>query len=498
MMQRYDAIIIGSGLGGLACGATLSREGMKVCVLERHGVLGGCLQSFRRQGRVLDTGMHYVGSMAPGQILHQYFKYYGIVDRLRLEPLNPEAFDRIHFGGESYDYACGYERFAERLTERFPAERTAIEAYCRLLRRVGTTISPDILRAGHLSADGSEYMGLSAFASIAECTRNPELRRVLAGTTGLHSRDRDRTSLYEHAMIQHSYIESAWRFVSGTQHVADALVETIRRHGGEVLPGTEATRLGLDGRKIGYVEVNGADRLTGRYVVSTIHPAQTLALLDGPGPIRPAFIRHIRALRNSYGAFTVYLLMKPGCCPYADSNYYLHTDGSDGWSMRQHFRGYNFPVMAMFMQPDPTRKYAEVITLLVPVSPDDMARWTNTTVGHRGEDYTAWKERYAQASIDFAAQYFPALRSQIEAVHTASPLTYRDYTATPDGSAYGIVKDYRNPLSTHLSVRTRIENLLLTGQNINVHGALGVCVSAAATCSVLLGEEYLTKKIGNE
>lgn len=497
-MEHYDAIIIGSGLGGLACGATLSREGMKVRVLERHGIAGGCLQSFRRQGRMLDTGMHYVGSMAPGQILHQYFKYYGIVDRLQLDRLDPEAYDVIRFGEERYAYACGYDRFAERLAERFPAERAGIEAYCRLLQRVGTTISPELLRAGRLSADGSEYMGIPAFEAIAGCTRDPELRRVLAGTTGLHSRDRARTSFYEHAMIQHSYIESAWRFVGGTQHVADALAETIRRHGGEVSTGTEVTRLGLDGRKIGYVEVNGTDRLAGRYVVSAIHPAATFALLDDPNAIRPAFFRHVRTLGNSCGIFTTYLLMKPGSCPYVGSNYYLHADESDGWSMRVDYRGCNLPVVLVCMQPDPTRNYAEALSLLVPMPSDEWRPWAGTTLGHRGADYAAWKERYAQASIDFVARYFPAIRSQIEAVHTASPLTYRDYTATPDGSAYGIVKDCRNPLSTHLSVRTRIENLLLTGQNINVHGALGVCVSAAATCSALVGEEYLTKKIGNE
>ena len=497
-MERYDAIIIGSGLGGLACGAILSREGMKVCVLEKHGTIGGCLQSFRRQGRLLDTGMHYVGSMAPGQILHQYFRYFGIIDRLQLDPLNPEAFDRIYFGDERYDYACGYERFAERLAERFPAERAGIDAYCDLLRRVGTTISAEILRTGHLSADGSEYMGLSAFDAIAGCTRDRKLQRVLAGTTALHSRDRRRTSLYEHAMIQHSYIESAWRFAGGTQHVADALAEVIRRRGGEVRPGMEVTRLTLDGRRIGHVEVNGTERIAGRHIVSAIHPAQTLALLDGSGPMRPALSRHIRALDNSYGVFTTYLLLKPGNCPYLDSNYYLHAEGSDGWSMQAEYRGCNLPVLLLSMQPGPDCKHAEVVSLLVPVKSGELTPWADTTVGHRGEAYADWKMRRAEASIDFAAHYFPALRSQIEAVYTASPLTYRDYTSTPGGSAYGIVKDCRNPLLTHLSVRTRVENLLLTGQNINVHGALGVCVSAAATCCALLGEEYLTKKIGYE
>ena len=81
--------------------------------------------------------------------------------------------------------------------------------------------------------------------------------------------------------------------------------------------------------------------------------------------------------------------------------------------------------------------------------------------------------------------------------YTASPLTYRDYTGTPMGSAYGIVKDCRNPLVTLFPAKTRINNLLLTGQNLNIHGCLGTTISAAITCAEILGMSYMAKAIGN-
>ena len=85
----------------------------------------------------------------------------------------------------------------------------------------------------------------------------------------------------------------------------------------------------------------------------------------------------------------------------------------------------------------------------------------------------------------------------VEMIHTASPLTYRDYTSTPEGSAYGLVKDCRNPLASLVFARTKISNLLITGQSLNIHGCLGATISSAVTCSEILGEEYLAKKIGN-
>ena len=91
----------------------------------------------------------------------------------------------------------------------------------------------------------------------------------------------------------------------------------------------------------------------------------------------------------------------------------------------------------------------------------------------------------------------PGLRAAIEQTYAATPLTYRHYTGIPHGAAYGLQKDCRNVMATCIPVRTKFENLLLTGQNLTVHGAIGVTLSAAATCAELLGTEYLAKKIGD-
>ena len=83
-MSKYDIIIIGSGLGGLECGAILSKEGYNVCVLEKNELFGGCFQTYRRKGHLLDTGIHYIGSLDEGQVMNQFFRYVGIMDHLKV------------------------------------------------------------------------------------------------------------------------------------------------------------------------------------------------------------------------------------------------------------------------------------------------------------------------------------------------------------------------------------------------------------------------------
>ena len=94
-----------------------------------------------------------------------------------------------------------------------------------------------------------------------------------------------------------------------------------------------------------------------------------------------------------------------------------------------------------------------------------------------------------------AEQAVPGLRDSVEHLYTSTPLTYRDYTGTPQGSAYGVRKDCNNPLGTQLSVRTPIDNLLLTGQSLMLHGVHGVTMTALFTCAALLGRERIWKII---
>ena len=215
MQEEFDIIVIGSGLGGLECGVMLSREGVGVCVVEQAAVPGGCLQSFRRRGHSIDTGMHYVGSMQQGGIMRRYFDYFGIGDSLEIRPLD-EAFDIVSPGGDGeFAYMHGYDEFRRHLTSLFPREAAGIARYCDKIREIGDSIGVEVHRSGRLSSGGVKYLGASAAEFIGECVADPLLRSVLAGTNPLYGGVREHSPLYHHAMINHSNIEGACRFAGG-------------------------------------------------------------------------------------------------------------------------------------------------------------------------------------------------------------------------------------------------------------------------------------------
>ena len=493
--MEYDIIIIGSGLGGLECGAILSKEGYNVCVLEKNNNFGGCFQTYQRGSHRLDTGIHYVGSLDDGQIMNQYFKYLGIMDKLKLRKLDENAFDQIHYHGKVYNFAMGHERFIDTLAQQFPAERQNLQRYVEKLKEVGDLISIETLRQGVIATEGMRYFCTSAARLISETIGNPDLQDIVAGSALLYGGIRDMSTFYGHAMINNSYIESAYRFVDGTIQVSDELIKVIRANGGTVLNNAEVTRIVTDDTGAKGVMVNGEEFIGANKIISNVHPQRTLELTDKCRLIKNAYITRINSLPNTYGIFSVYLIMKPKSLKYNNFNVYLHGYNSV-WYDRQNYPGHTTNCMISMQAHTIDSEWAEVVTILTPMYFEEVAEWTDSKPEHRGERYRLFKEAKTRQIFDFIRQHGIDLEPHVENIYTTTPLSYRDYTATPEGSAYGIIKDYKCPQVGFVSTRTKLGNLYLTGQNLNVHGALGVTLTAIITCADFLGQEYLAKKVG--
>jgi all-trans-retinol 13,14-reductase len=152
----------------------------------------------------------------------------------------------------------------------------------------------------------------------------------------------------------------------------------------------------------------------------------------------------------------------------------------------------------MHFSPSSTNeKYTDAIIINTYMRWEDVSAWDKTTVENRGDEYRDFKRRKAEKLFDAIESDFPGIKSKTEAYYTSTPLTYRDYIGSPTGSMYGVQKDFHDPLGTMILPRTIIPNLFMTGQNINIHGVVGVTMCSLLTCSELLGSEYLMGKLRN-
>ena len=182
---------------------------------------------------------------------------------------------------------------------------------------------------------------------------------------------------------------------------------------------------------------------------------------------------------------------------YINSNYYVFKS-RNVWDVRKYFpdelpKGY-----MMHISPgSKSEKYTDAVIINTYMNWNEVKPWEHTRVGKRGESYMAFKKQKAEKLLELLEMDFPGIRGKVDSYYTSTPLTYRDYTGTHKGSIYGMQKDYNNPMKTMVLPRTNLPNLFLTGQNINVHGVVGVTIGSILTCSSLIGLQPLMTKLRN-
>ncbi len=484
-------IVIGGGLGGLECGYILAKNGYEVTVLEHDVRLGGCLQTFKRGNATFDTGFHYVGGLDEGQSLHGLFKYFGLLD-LPWQRMDADCFDEVVLGDRSFPFANGHAHFVERLTEFFPKERQNLQKYTDFLRQVGDHLPDSFAPRDSNAFFATSLFARSAYQFLNETIDSPLLRKVLAGTSLKMELNAETLPLYVFAQINNSFIESAWRLRGGGSLIIDRLAASIKALGGTVRTHSTVTRLVEVDGKIAKVIVNGGETLTADWVVSSAHPAVTLAMVGESTRLRKVYRDRIARLANSFGMFTANIRLKPNVMPYLNRNIFVHRSDADLWHVDTRRTE---SVLVNYGVPDDGSDCAATIDLLTPMRWNEVARWAETSIGHRGDSYVAFKNAKVEECLRLVERRLPDLPDAIDRVFTSTPLSYKRYTLTSEGSAYGISKDFNNPMATVLTPRTPIDNLLLTGQSLNLHGVLGVSMTSVFTCAEILGMAPLVEQL---
>ncbi len=502
-MEKYDVIVVGSGLGGLLCGAILSKEGYSVCMVEKNDKIGGALQTFVRDGVRFDVGVHYFGGFAPGQNLYQLLKYVGIHDKFKVSRLDENGFDRITFSGDQNEYPLsqGRHRFIQNLLTFFPDEKRALTRYIEKLHEMCGYFPLYNLTNNKKKELGAKFEELNAKQFICSITSNLKLQMVLAATNPLYAGEPETTPFYLHALINNSYIESAWRCEDGGSQIATQLMKLIKQNRGVFYLNAAVEKFEGKNGMLESVVLENKQRLKADQFISNVHPATTMEMID-PGMIRKSYRKRIKSLQNTTSAFIVNAVLKKGFLEFWNYNRY-HYRQNDVWNCHR-YREESWPtgLVAFISSNRDPDGYAKGITLMSYMNFSDVKQWSNTfnTVtrpGDRGKDYLEFKQQKGWKLIKAAEEIIPGLAENIVSFTSSSPLTFRDYLGTKDGSIYGVMKDCRNPLQTFISPRTKIPNLFLSGQNLDLHGILGVTISSILTCSEFMKSRSLIDKILN-
>ena len=479
-------VIIGSGIGGLVTGALLAKEGYQVTVLEKNAIIGGGLQTFKRYGVSFPTGMHIFGGFQEGGNLRKIFEYLGVMDEFSLRPMDKDASDVVTImNGEMYRLPKGKERYIAYLSEQFPAEKEQIKAYINRLFELSEEEDLFYLR----ETNGNPFSHSDDFLSSVNQLRDqylpdPQLKALLDYLNPLFGGDPQTTPAYIHALLNTLHINGTYQFVGESQQMAEALAKVIENAGGRVIANEEVVKIEVENHQVSGVYTKNGHCYQAESYISDVHPDVLLRIID-PQAFSTAFKTRIQSVPETISSFKVFIKFKDRTFPYQNHSHFCLSDTND------------WPQNLMFVTPpvENQNEFAKTMVIITPMEFSMVKPWENTRTGHRGEAYEQWKQKMTDKMLDVMEQLYPDFREKVEFALASSPLTIRDYYGNKEGSNYGFRKDSNNPMLSQMSVSTKVKNLFLTGQNVNIHGLCGVSLTAIETAEALVGRNVIVRKI---
>ena len=346
----------------------------------------------------------------------------------------------------------------------------------------------------------SEQLSINAKEYIDELTPNVKLRAVLAGSNFLYAGIPEKSPFYVHALSVNSYIQSAWRCINGGSQITKQLIKQLKKYGGEIYKYKEVVQFEVEDNTVSRVKMKDGTEVSASIFISNVDPKATLKMA-GIDKFRKSFYNRIESLEGVISAFSLYLVFKPETFKYLNHNYYHFKNSDEVWTAHEYsVESWPRAFMASMNASKKATVWAEGMTFITYMKYEDLKTWEqtfNTTAeeSDRGESYKAFKDQKTEKFLQEIELKFPGIRDCIQSVHSSTPLSYRDYIGGYNGNMYGYVKDSNNPMKTFIASKTKLNNLYLTGQSINMHGVLGVTIGAVVTCSEIIGKEYLVNKI---
>jgi all-trans-retinol 13,14-reductase len=507
LAEDYDAIVIGSGMGGLTTAALLSELGKKVCVLEQHYTAGGYTHSYEREGYEWDVGVHYIGDVGKQTRTKKMFDFLS-GGKLKWAAMDAE-YDRFYVGDKQFNAIAGKQAFRDNLVKRFPNEQQAIDRYLELLSEVSGALYAHsmerVLKPWQRTLAGPilkwrkpANLYRNTYEVLSELTDDQDLIAVLCGQWGDMGLPPKQSAFMVHAMIARHYLYGGFYPVGGSWKIAESILPKIQKTGGEVFTYAEVKQILIDDGEVSGVEMEDGHQIRCECVVSSAGIGNTFGhLLPAETVSATGYEQQLHTVRPSAAHIGVYIGLQQTAAELGlpKTNFWIYPHNDYDAAVEAFMQDMNapFPVVYISFPSAKDPAYLDrhpgtaTIEIVAPAPYKWFEKWQDSTWGKRGDDYDAFKDELGERLLQHLYDKLPQLQGKVDYFEVSTPVSTNWFAGYKQGELYGLEHTAERLQQDWLGPRTRIPGLWLTGQDVLTCGVTGAMMAGMLTTMAMVG-----------
>lgn len=474
--RKYDAIIIGSGIGGLTCGCYLAKNGLKVLIAEKHSRPGGYCASFTRKCYNFDAAVHSLRGVTNKKQIGIILNDLNLKKKIRFEKINPS--DIIIFGDKKLYIYNNVLETKNSFKTVFPKHQREIDSFF-------------------------SFLCFDNFVKVYQLTFNLTFRdildryftdedikfcfNILLGNLGLDARRISALSAI--VFLEELFTDGGYYPENGLQSFSDTLAEKFCEYGGAISYANEAKQIIIKDHKVQGVILEKNNHIGCKIIVSNIDAHVTYLKLIGEQHTNNEFKKYVSKLIVSPSAFIVYLgitkkINIDRCCtlwyfPFRNvANCYQESFNNKTNTIGKYII---FGFSSVDMRPN-LLNHRNAISLT------SIAPWKTPKY------WIEKKDELSRSVINMACNFLNFSESDIDVKEIATPLTLYNYTSNYNGALYGWASVPNQINKSVMPQKSRISGLYLCGHWATRgwgQGGISMVANSGRTTAEMIFKNYI-------
>ena len=458
MKNKYDIAIIGSGMGGLVSAALLADLDKKIIILEKEPKPGGYLTEFKNNGFTFDVSLHLLNGCKEGCYTYEILKRCGILDDIKF--LSPKYLYRSVF--PDFDLRipqANIEKYKELLIEHFPQDHKGIVNLFEEMTLIYKNVKNYISGTKSSAAQLLPYLKNNYETVLSSHISDKKLKAIISQLWIYLGLPPSMLRAIDFCYPWFDYTGNGGYYIeNGSYAIVKALVNQIKKKGGEFLFNTRVGRIVVDNglcKKVTF----GSNEIYSDMLISNVDLTRTVHELIGAGEFSRRSIERLKTMVPSLSAFEVFLGLDVDLSKIYPDDYEIFVNDDydiDAQYKASFVSNANKAPFVITINSNLNRNSANpgcsTVTLIMLVGYD---HW----ISRSKDEYQDKKQKIASTLIKRASKVLPELSRHVKKMVISTPVTFERYTNNLRGAIYGYAYTKQNKTEIRANTLLKIKNL---------------------------------------